>query len=67
MNGSSPALLYKLGYTILGHGDWHNTSQDFAAMEPLQAQVTGLHPGTDYQIRKGDGPGPLTFCVRVCT
>jgi hypothetical protein len=35
--------------------------QNFAAMEPLQAQVTGLHPNTDYQIRKEDGPSILTF------
>ncbi len=30
-------------------------------MEPLQAQVTGLDPDTDFQIRKEDGPGIGTF------
>jgi hypothetical protein len=50
-NFTHPTFLYKLGYTILDHKDWRNTSEQFSPMDQFEAEISGLHPGTDYQIR----------------
>lgn len=50
-NFTHPNFVYKLGYTILDHRDWHNTSDEYAPMDQFEAEITGLLAGTDYQIR----------------